>query len=149
MDSGDELPLEDEEAEVARLKLPPKRQSPPPRDDDATIEFRCSTCDMREMVHYFGRKPPFALAICYAEDNYVMRDPFQPPPPRHQKRAEYYISLGAKCAACSKIVCRDSACSYFYTATFCTDCAKAKLKEWPVEAQTRFRKQLASSESKD
>ncbi|KAI8045926.1 cysteine-rich DPF motif domain-containing protein 1 [Drosophila gunungcola] len=145
----EDLFLDNETAEIERLKLPEEDKKPtdPEEEDErvARIDFLCSGCEMHEMVHYFGRKPPFSLGIKYPEDNYVMRDPFQPPPPRWQTKAEYYISLGAKCSICSKTVCKDPGCSFYYTATFCLPCGQEKLKNWPAEAQARLRKQLAVS----
>ncbi|XP_034663650.1 cysteine-rich DPF motif domain-containing protein 1 [Drosophila subobscura] len=150
----EDLVLNDEAAEIARLQLPeedekPKEELDPKERDEriAKIDFRCSACDMHELVHYFGREPPFALGIKYLENTFVMRDPFQPPPPRWQMKPEYYIAIGSHCSSCSKVVCKDAACSYYYTKTVCLPCGKAELKDWPVEAQARFRKQLAAAEA--
>ncbi|XP_001358984.2 cysteine-rich DPF motif domain-containing protein 1 [Drosophila pseudoobscura] len=147
--ADEDLVLNDESAEIARLQLPEEDRQPqdklePLEEDEriAKIDFHCSACDMHELVHYFGRQPPFALGIKYLEDTYVMRDPFQPPPPRWQSKPEYYIAMGSKCSSCSKVVCKDAACSFYYTRTVCLPCGKAELKEWPVEAQARLRKQL-------
>ncbi|EDW24188.1 GL23522 [Drosophila persimilis] len=146
--ADEDLVLNDESAEIARLQLPeedqPQDKLEPLEEDEriAKIDFRCSACDMHELVHYFGRQPPFALGIKYLEDTYVMRDPFQPPPPRWQSKPEYYIAMGSKCSSCSKVVCKDGACSFYYTRTVCLPCGKAELKDWPVEAQARLRKQL-------
>ncbi|XP_017100376.2 cysteine-rich DPF motif domain-containing protein 1 [Drosophila bipectinata] len=136
---------------VPRLEPTEKDQNSQKRDDIdariARIDFRCSGCYMHELVHYFGREPPFALGIRYKEDNYVLRDPFQPPPQAGRPVPEYYISMGSKCSSCLKIVCKSSGCSFYYTATFCVPCGKSKLKDWPVDAQTRFRKQLSANQS--
>ncbi|EDX13732.1 GD18563 [Drosophila simulans] len=98
MDPDDELVLENEAEEIERLQLPEEVNKPidPEEEDErvARIEFNCSGCEMQEMVHYFGRKPPFALGVIYPEDNYVMRDPFQPPPPRWQSKPEYISQWG-------------------------------------------------------
>ncbi|XP_017143047.1 cysteine-rich DPF motif domain-containing protein 1 [Drosophila miranda] len=151
--ADEDLVLNDESAEIARLQLPEEDQQPqdklePLEEDEriAKIDFRCSACDMHELVHYFGRQPPFALGIKYLEDTYVMRDPFQPPPPRWQSKPEYYIAMGSKCSSCSKVVCKDAACSFYYTRTVCLPCGKAELKDWPVEAQARLRKQLEDND---
>ncbi|XP_039491529.1 cysteine-rich DPF motif domain-containing protein 1 [Drosophila santomea] len=149
MDDDEDFVLDNEAEEIKRLQLPEEEKKPidPEEADEriARIEFNCSGCEMHEMVHYFGRKPPFALGVEYPEDNYVMRDPFQPPPPRWQTQPEYYITLGTKCSTCSKSVCKDPGCSFYYTASFCLPCGKEELKNWPVEAQARIRKQLSAS----
>ncbi|ALC47257.1 CG11755, partial [Drosophila busckii] len=144
VDDFSDLKVENEEEEIARLQLPP----PVPQDirDDkeriATIEFKCSGCDMQELVHYFGQKPPFAIGVKFREDTYVMRDPFQAPPQRWKLKPEFYVAIGAHCAMCNKVVCKDTSCSIYYTKTYCLQCGFAKSKSWPVEAQTKLRKQL-------
>ncbi|KAH8407155.1 hypothetical protein KR222_009557, partial [Zaprionus bogoriensis] len=147
--------VDDDAAEIARLQLPAQRDNVlatevEEENDErvARIEFHCKSCDMRELVHYFGREPPFALGVKFREESFVMRDPFQAPPPRWQSKPEFYIALGAKCAICAKDVCKDAACSFYYTKTFCLPCGKDELKSWPVEAQARLRKQLAAKDSK-
>ncbi|XP_037951069.1 flocculation protein FLO11-like [Teleopsis dalmanni] len=146
----DELYIENEEAEIAKLKLSSKdfKSKPPVRDEDderePKIRFRCSACDMDEMVHIFGKTAPFILGVEYYEDTYVMRDPFQPPPPRNKKIPEYYIAMGANCSQCQRPVCKDEACSFYYTRTFCLDCAKKIFNKFPVEVQTKLSKQLSS-----
>lgn len=145
-DDDDDLNLDNEAAEIRRLQLPTSTE-PLVQDDDervANIEFNCSACDMHEMVHFYGRAPPFALGVKFREDSYVLRDPFQAPPPRWQSKPEFYVSLGAKCAICGQVVCKDTSCSFYYTKTYCLPCARAELKSWPVEAQSRLRKQLAA-----
>ncbi|XP_060650509.1 cysteine-rich DPF motif domain-containing protein 1 [Drosophila nasuta] len=148
-DEDEDLLLKDDAAEIERLQLPIQSQEPQQQEEDderiARIEFRCSCCDMHELVHYYGREPPFALGILFREDTYVMRDPFQAPPPRWQTKAEYYIAMGVNCANCSIVVCKDSSCSFYYTKTLCLPCGAEELKSWPVEAQTRLRKQLAAA----
>ncbi|XP_068157449.1 cysteine-rich DPF motif domain-containing protein 1 [Drosophila tropicalis] len=148
------LPLDTEAAEIARLQ-PNSTNSQPDNqtaeeDDEriAKIQFRCYACDMREMVHYYGREPPFALGIEFREDTYVMRDPFQAPPPRWQSKPEFFISLGVHCCICSQVVCKDPACSYYYTQTYCLPCGSKELKSWPPEAQMRLRKQLEAANKK-
>ncbi|KAH8381580.1 hypothetical protein KR093_008678, partial [Drosophila rubida] len=149
-DDIEDLLIKDDAAEIERLQLPAQSQEPQDtqQEDDeriAQIEFRCSCCDMHEFVHYYGREPPFALGILFREDTFVMRDPFQAPPPRRQFKPEFYIAMGVKCSRCSKVVCRDTTCSFYYTKTFCLPCGSETLKSWPVEAQTRLRKQLAAA----
>lgn len=153
-EDDDGLHLDDDAAEIARLELPAQSESAPvaeaEADNDervAQIEFQCTSCQMRELVHYYGREPPFALGVKFREDNFVMRDPFQAAPPRWQSKPEFYITLGVKCASCDQVVCKDSTCSFYYTRTYCLPCGAKELKSWPVEAQTRLRKQLAAKES--
>lgn len=143
----DDLCLDNEASEIQRLQLTAPVEPQPQEDLDervATIEFHCSGCNMHEMVHYYGRTPPFALGIKFREDSYVLRDPFQAPPPRWQSKPEFYVALGVNCSSCNKAVCKDTSCSFYYTKTFCLECGKVELKNWPVEAQSRFRKQLAA-----
>ncbi|XP_030370104.1 cysteine-rich DPF motif domain-containing protein 1 [Scaptodrosophila lebanonensis] len=149
-----DLPQDNEEAEIARLQLPEQNQSLNAQEDVeadderiARIEFHCKECDMHELVHYYGRNPPFALGVQFREDSYVMRDPFQAPPPRWQSKSENFLALGAKCTTCAKIVCKDAACSIYYTHTYCLPCARLELKSWPVEAQAKLRKQLVAKEA--
>lgn len=151
MEAGKNTELNDNAVNVPCLEPNEKDEKQQNRDDIderiARIDFHCSGCDMHELVHYFGREPPFALGIQYKEDNYVLRDPFQPPPQGGRPIPEYYISLGSKCSSCLKTVCKGSGCSFFYTATVCVPCGKTMLKDWPVDAQTRFRKQLVVNQS--
>ncbi|KAL7730251.1 hypothetical protein ACLKA6_016517 [Drosophila palustris] len=153
-DDGDLIEhLDSDAAEIARLELPAQSEPQAQAEDDdderiARIEFHCSSCDMHEMVHYYGTEPPFALGVKFREDSYVMRDPFQAPPPRWQSKPEFYVALGVNCSLCSKVVCKDSTCSFYYTKTYCLPCGSAELKSWPVEAQTRLRKQLAAKQSR-
>lgn len=142
------LHLADDAAEIARLESESMPAAELEENDErvAQIEFHCTSCQMRELVHYYGREPPFALGVKFREDNFVMRDPFQAAPPRWQSKPEFYIALGVKCSCCEKIVCKDPTCSFYYTKTYCLPCGAAELKSWPVEAQTRLRKQLAAKE---
>ncbi|EDV94732.1 cysteine-rich DPF motif domain-containing protein 1 [Drosophila grimshawi] len=143
--------LDDDGADIQRLKLPAPTEKPEDDVDEriARIEFHCSVCNMHELVHYYGKEPPFGLGIRFREDSFVMRDPFQAPPPRWQSKAEYYVALGVKCATCGKPVCKDAACSFYYTQTYCLPCGSVQLKSWPVEAQSKLRKQLAASKQKE
>lgn len=97
---------------------------------------------MTESVDYFGKVPPFTKNIEFLEDSYVMRDPFSPPPSKHGSRSftEYFIVLGTHCVLCRNVVCRD--CSLFYKSTFCFPCAESRIKEFPLEIQSKIRKEL-------
>lgn len=148
---SDELEIKSEKEEIEQLlvQLPESQTNEPPspaEEDDRIprINFCCSSCGMNEMVHYKGTEPPFVLGVKLLEESYIMRDPFQQHPPRWKKKPEYFISLGAHCCLCSQVVCRDVECSFFYVSTFCLDCAKGALKSFPLEVQTKLRKQLAS-----
>ncbi|XP_055678503.1 cysteine-rich DPF motif domain-containing protein 1 [Lutzomyia longipalpis] len=116
-------------------------------EEKQRIPFCCSLCSMSEKCDYVGKNPPFARKIQLIEDSYIMIDPFSPPPidSRKQSSAERYLVLGAECSVCQRVVCRGTECSFFYTATFCTECVREKLREFPLEVQTKIRKQLQSS----
>lgn len=150
LEDGDlELNIPNDEAEIRRLETPNKdgnkliENSNLDEDSIPKIEFECSCCHMLEMVHYFGKNPNFVHGLQFHEDTYVMRDPFVPPPPRWKSKAEYFIALGAKCCKCQRVVCRDSACSFYYTRTFCLDCGRELMNEFSTEAQSKLRKQLS------
>ncbi|XP_055851976.1 cysteine-rich DPF motif domain-containing protein 1 [Episyrphus balteatus] len=147
---SEELDIKTEKDEIDQLKLPkeePSTEPPLPAEEDdriPRINFCCSSCGMNEMVHYKGTEPPFVLGVKLMEENYIMRDPFQQHPPRWRKKPEFFICLGAHCCLCDRLVCRDVECSFYYVSTFCVDCAKEALKSFPLEVQTKLRKQLAS-----
>ncbi|XP_055903823.1 cysteine-rich DPF motif domain-containing protein 1 [Eupeodes corollae] len=144
-----EFVIKSEKEEIEQLKLPTECPTEPPlpaEEDDRIprINFTCSSCEMNEMVHYKGTEPPFVLGVKLMEESYVMRDPFQQHPPRWRKKPEFFICLGAHCCLCDRIVCKDAECSFFYVSTFCLNCAKEAVKSFPLEVQTKLRKQLAS-----
>lgn len=107
------------------------------------IQFRCSSCLMVELVNYFGKKPPFIKNIELLEDSFVMKDPFTAPPNKHtQKRSfsEYFIVIGSNCTICKNPVCKD--CSVFYSKTFCYQCAQSQIHQFPLEVQSKIRKEI-------
>lgn len=110
------------------------------------IDFLCNSCGLREKCDYHGRHPPFAKKINFNEDSYVMRDPFSPPPGQHSNKTntEYFIVLGSHCFSCEKSVCKGPECSYFYGRTLCLECASRRMQEFPLEVQSKVRKQLAN-----
>jgi hypothetical protein len=112
-------------------------------DEPEKIQFRCSGCSMVELVNYFGKKPPFTRNIELLEDSFVMKDPFTAPPNKHnQKRSftEYFIVIGCNCTICQSPVCKD--CSVFYSKTFCYECAQSKIHQFPLEVQSKIRKEI-------
>ncbi|XP_054725445.1 cysteine-rich DPF motif domain-containing protein 1 [Anastrepha obliqua] len=143
-----QLNVKDEEAEIARLEIPVPNITGTEKcefqNDDRTpkIEFQCTACDMLEMVHYYGKIPPFVYGLKLLEDSFVMRDPFQPPPLRWKPKAEYFVILGAKCSMCENVVCRSTECSFYYTHTYCLSCAEINRSKFPQEAQAKLRKQF-------
>lgn len=105
------------------------------------IAFLCKECSMSELVHYFGKKPPFVKNIEFNEDSYIMKDPFSIPPSRNGKRSytEYFIVIGSDCVICRSTVCKD--CSIFYNNTFCYRCAHERVSQFPLEIQSKIRKE--------
>ncbi|KAG5670145.1 hypothetical protein PVAND_000427 [Polypedilum vanderplanki] len=106
------------------------------------IPFLCRECKMSELVHYYGSKPPFVRNIEFLEDCYVMKDPFSAPPLKNGKRSytEYFLVIGSKCKICEEDFCKD--CSIFYSNTFCIRCAHSQVSQFPVEIQSKIRKEF-------
>jgi hypothetical protein len=119
-----------------------QHEKQPAPEEIERIDFKCSSCSMTEKVDYFGTKPPFTRNIELHEESYVMKDPFTVPPSRHGKRSftEYFIVLGSHCALCQSIVCKD--CSLFYKSTFCFECAHSQVHKFPLEIQSKIRKEI-------
>jgi len=105
------------------------------------IQFLCKECSMSELVNYFGKKPPFTRNIEFFEDSYIMKDPFSAPPTRNLKRSytEYFIVIGSKCNICDETFCKD--CSIYYDKTFCYRCAYNQVTQFPLEVQSKIRKE--------
>jgi Cysteine-rich domain len=110
------------------------------------IAFLCTSCGLSEQCDYFGRQPPFARKIQFTEDCFVMKDPFSPPPSSQSNKtsSEYYLVLGANCIVCANTFCKGGECSIYYSKTFCLTCAKKKILDFPLEIQSKIRKQLAA-----
>lgn len=115
-------------------------------EEPEMIDFICSSCSMQEKCHYKGKAPYFAKNINFTEDCYVMKDPFSPPPGPETKKSftEYFLVVGADCSNCNKSVCKGSECSIYYSKTFCLECVQMRIKEFPLEVQTKIKKQIAS-----
>lgn len=126
--------------ETSEIKKEPEEKQLP--DEPEKIDFKCTSCSMREQVDFFGKAPPFTRNIEFNEDCYVMKDPFTAPPSKHGKRSftEYFIVLGSHCVMCQSIVCKD--CSCFYKSTFCFPCAMSEIKRFPLEIQSKIRKDM-------
>ena len=106
---------------------------------DLEIKFSCYKCGLQEVCHYFGRKPPFvAKQIEFAEDAFIMRDPFSP---REVGRANF-LQIGGHCNNCKRTVCVE--CSTFYYKRFCNECCAEYLSEFPPEIGTKIQKKLAT-----
>lgn len=153
-DNNLELYIKNDKAEIELLestetsKSDNKDEIPEVIQDDeriAKIKFLCCSCDMEEMVHYFGLEPNFVFGIKFNEPTYIMRDPFQPPPPRWKPKAEYFVALGAHCKLCDNVVCKDNECSFFYINTYCLSCVKKVATTFPLDIQQKIKKQLALS----
>ena len=153
-DENVELFINNDKAEIERLELEKCDKSTNEKDDKtdssqederiAKIKFHCCSCDMEQMVHYFGLEPGFVFGIKFTEATYVMRDPFQPPPPRWKAKPEYFVALGAHCKECNQVVCKDNECSFFYINTYCLRCVKKIAKTFPLDIQQKLKKQLSS-----
>jgi hypothetical protein len=109
--------------------------------EEEKIQFMCNECKMSELVHYHGKSPPFVKNVEFLEDAYIMKDPFSAPPSRHGTRSftEYFINIGANCAICRESFCKD--CSIFYSSTFCYRCAYENVSQFPLEIQSKIRKE--------
>lgn len=149
LNSYDDLQLnvKDDEAEISRLEAAEnvtKSSEKCEQSDERVpkIKFQCSTCNMLEMVDYYGKTPAFVYGIKLLEDSFVLRDPFQPPPIRWKPKAEYFVIIGAKCTVCENVVCKGAECSFYYTCTYCLACAKKYTNKFPIESQAKLRKQL-------
>ena len=105
------------------------------------ITFCCYKCGLQETCQYFGCKPPFVKnQVRFAEDSFVMRDPFSP---REAGRA-HFLLIGGKCGKCKKTVCIE--CSIFYSKRFCYDCCSQYLSEFPPEIGTKVQKKLSNQQ---
>lgn len=112
-------------------------------------QFKCQNCDLNEEYDYFGKRPPFASRIKFNENCYVMKDPFSPAPELEKTtNSEYFIALGADCAKCNGPICRGQECSFYYLKSYCLSCAGGMLNAFPLEVQTKIRKQIVSSRTK-
>lgn len=108
------------------------------------IEFKCEKCSLHEFVDYFGKNPPFSGIVEFKHDCYVMKDPFSPQPSRLSNRSysQNFIVIGAHCVICGIQICKDPACGVYYLNQFCLDCAFSNIKKFPVEIQTKIKKEV-------
>lgn len=121
-----------------------KKELPKHEEEAEKIQFLCRECKLSELVDYFGKKPPFVKNIEFLEDTFIMKDPFSAPPSRQGSRSftEFFISIGSNCVMCVHTVCKD--CSIFYDSTFCFKCAYEQLPRFPLEIQSKIRKEYAA-----
>ncbi len=120
-------------------------------DEQPKPQFKCQNCDLQEEYDYFGKRPPFANKITFNENCYVMKDPFSPAPEQEKStNSEYFIALGADCAKCNGPICRGPECSFYYLKSYCLSCASAggTLNMFPLEVQSKIRRQIANSRTK-
>lgn len=138
----------EEQPTTAEQEGPSKEQVPPEEKPEPKIQFFCSICKLiSTSCDYFGRKPPFARKLQITEDSYIMKDPFCPPPSSGRPNPEYFLVIGVNCAFCETPVCKSPECSFHYGKTFCSKCALENIKQFPLEIQTKVRKQLNKSTS--
>lgn len=116
--------------------------------DEPKIEFQCSICKLiNASCDYYGTKPPFNRKLQITEASYIMKDPFCPPPSAGRPNPEYFLIIGVNCAFCETPVCKSPECSFYYGKTFCCKCTLENIKQFPLEIQTKARKQLNKSSS--
>lgn len=126
----------------------PEPEPEPEKKPEPKIDFKCSVCKfISEKCDYFGSRPPFARKLQITEASFVMKDPFSPPPSAGRPNAEYFLVIGAKCTMCEAAVCKSSDCSVFYSRTFCRGCALENIKQFPIEMQSKVRKQFNTTKS--
>ncbi|CAG4986468.1 unnamed protein product [Colias eurytheme] len=102
--------------------------------DDAPVhyDFTCTGCGLIEKAHYKGTNPPFSRNIELKYSSYIMKDPFSPP-----GKGEIMV-IGADCATCDKAVCIGKECSIFYCKSYCLQCAKASIDNFPAEIKSKI-----------
>ncbi|XP_050094309.1 cysteine-rich DPF motif domain-containing protein 1 [Anopheles aquasalis] len=131
---------------MAATQEPESTSASSERPAPTLIPFHCELCEASESADYHGRRPPFVgKLIELAEDSYVMRDPFAPPPQAVPDKppCEYFLVLGADCNLCRRTVCKAPECSFFYGATFCRPCSLARVLEFPLEVRSKIKKQFS------
>lgn len=140
-----DLPPENEATTTTDKESKSKKDE---EDDIPKPRFKCENCEFQEEYDHFGIQPPFANKIKFNEKCYVMKDPFSPAP-EHAKttNSEYFIALGANCAQCDRMICRGQDCSFYYLKTYCLRCAGGIVNKFPLEVQSKIRKNIANSRS--
>lgn len=108
--------------------------------------FKCESCGFVAICNYKGTAPPFSKNIKFADECYIMQDPFSPPPGNatSKSNSEYFIVIGADCCNCTKLICAASACSLFYQKSYCFNCAYQSIASFPLEIQSKIRKIISS-----
>ncbi|KAJ1528719.1 hypothetical protein ONE63_007112 [Megalurothrips usitatus] len=111
----------------------PSSTNEKPEEDPGGV-VSCSYCNFEERYHYKGQKPPFAKAFVFAEEGYVMRDPFSPP------GKGQCLLIAGDCSLCNKAVCCSSECSLFYTKRFCISCVRKNIGYFPQQVINKIKK---------
>lgn len=142
--SEDRLKDEDESTETKKTTKEEVEKDKPP---EPTVPFSCHLCKMTETCDYYGKRPPFARKYQITEDSFIMKDPFSPPPSSSRPNPEYFLVIGTNCTMCGEEVCKGNECSVHYSRTFCRPCALSNIKQFPLEVQTKFLKQLKKDQS--
>lgn len=105
--------------------------------------FTCDLCKWTEVFDYYGKEVPFVKNVTFHENCFVMKDPFSPPPSvRQTSSVEHFIAIGSKCKMCSKTVCKSNDCSSYYINTYCKHCSLANIHLFPLDMQSKIKKQL-------
>jgi len=142
----DEVLEQETPLETATQQEPKSKEQ---EEEKPKIQFKCGSCTFHEDCDYFGKLPPFANKIKFNESCYVMKDPFAPSPEQAKTtNSEYFIALGGHCVKCNQAVCRGQECSFHYLKTYCLACASSSVKMFPVEVQTKIKKQIAMNQSR-
>lgn len=142
-----EEPLENEASSA--ITQPDAKAKTEEVDEIPKPQFKCTNCDFHEEYDYLGRQPPFANKIKFNEPSYVMKDPFAAAP-EHAKttNSEYFIALGANCTKCERPICRGQDCSFYYLKTYCLSCAGGIVNVFPLEVQSKIKRQIANCRTK-
>lgn len=149
--AADEAPAQELPESVQQPTDPPQNEQPKPDKPNPFIlprhPFACENCGFRMFYNYKGTRPPFAQQLTFAEPCYIVLDPFKPPPARSNQHSyfEHFITLGCDCYSCGKTVCSAPQCNIFYRHHFCGDCAHASVDQFPLDVQSRIRKNLSVS----
>jgi hypothetical protein len=134
--------------------------------------FTCYMCNLYSKYDYYGTRPldRFLLSkpieeltseqkvqlsnslnnkkkenVILLEKSYICDDPFS------QLKSSNYLILGSNCSVCSRMVCVNNDCSFFYyKKRFCLKCASNYIKdkssnEFPIELKTEILKMMNSA----
>ena len=104
-------------------------------EENKKYDFLCASCGLKEVCHFYGKKPPFARGqVEFKENTFCMMDPFCP----REKGRPHFLTIGGKCGFCSNSVC--VGCSFFYRFRVCKDCGLLNIDSFPVEIQAKIQK---------